>query len=214
MIPALMRPGRPALALLLSMLFLVTACGSLPLFATDGPSRPGGSPVPGSAAPTPNPAPSQMPPTGDPEAGLFVPPDPLCPAPSAAVAAPRLIASVRGASVVMTVGSSSVTTCTTAGSTDVVAAKPTKPLRVVAGDAIRLTLTPGWRFLYWQDWGVTAATAGANVTPEGEMPEQPAVIDIPIPGKSGLSVVGVSVWAISADGGAVSGIEGTVLVQR
>ena len=206
MFMASLRPGHGVLASLLAVLLVVAGCGGLPFFRTDPPTvivTPG--PI--------GPAPGQTFPASDGEGDLFIPPDPVCPAPQGSVAVPRVIASAGSESVVLAVGSSSITTCSTSGSGPIASGSPIVPLRVVAGDVIRLTLSPGWSFLYWQGWNIPGASA-ASATPVGDTPDHPASIIVPVPGKTGSWVVGVSVWAVSEDGRAVSGIDGTVLVQR
>jgi hypothetical protein len=205
MIPASPRPGQRVLVSLLSLLLVVAGCGGLPFFRTEAPPTVVVSPGPS--------GPLQSFPAGDGEGDLFIPPDPLCPAPPGPVAVPVVTASAGTGSVLLAVGSSSVTTCATSGSGPVASGSPVVPLRVAAGDIIRLTLSPGWSFLYWQGWNIPGASS-ASATPEGDTPDHPASIIVPVPGKTGSWVVGVSVWAIREDGRAVSGIEGTVLVQH
>ncbi len=206
MIPASLRPGPAVLASLLSVLLVVAGCGGLPLFHPD---RPPTSPVTSGLT---GPAGTTFPPGGG-EDDLFVPPDPVCSPPAGPVAVPLVTASAGTGSVLVTVGSSSIMTCSTSDSGPIASGSPVVPLRVAAGEVIRLALPPGWRFLYWQGWNIPGASA-ANTTPEGETRDHPASITVPVPGNAGSWVVGVSIWAISDDWRAVSGIEGKVLVQH
>ena len=206
MIPASLRPRHGVLASLLSVLLVVAGCGGLPLFQAATP--PPSSVTPGSTRPA-----GETFPSGGGEDFLFVPPEPVCPAPPGPVVVPQVTASAGSGSVLVTVGSSSVMTCSSSDSVPLASGTAVVPLRVAPGDVIRLALPPGWRFLYWQGWNIPGASA-ANTTPEGETPDHPASITLPVPGNAGSWVVGLSIWAISDDWRAVAGIEGTVLVQH
>jgi len=210
MIPASLGPGQRVLASLLSVLFVVAGCGGLPFFRTAAPSSAAVSPGPSGTA---GPAASRSFAAGDGEDDLYVPPDPLCPAPPDPVAIPVVIASTGSRSVPLAVRSSSVTTCSASGSGPIASGGAGAPLVVASGDVIRLSLTPGWRFIDWTGWNIPGANS-TNATPAGETPDHPATISLPVPGKTGSWVVGVSVWVISEDGRAVAGIEGTILVQH
>jgi hypothetical protein len=168
----------------------------------------------GSPIPVPSSTPFATPEATDQVVEDFVPPEPLCPAPPVAVEAPRLLASVGEVSVLMNTGSSSVLTCSTSGSTDVIPVDPVSPLQVSGNDVIRLTLPPGWNFLYWEGSDHPLAGEGANVTPGGATPARPTFIDIPSPTRLGSSIAIVAAWVISADGRVVASIEGSVLVER
>lgn len=203
--PASLRPGHGVLASLLSVLLVVAGCGDMSLFQADKP--------PASAITHPTLPAGETFPSGGGEDVLFVPPDPVCPAPPGPVAVPQVTASAGTGNVLVTVGSSSITTCSTSDSVPVASGSPVVPLRVAAGDVIRLALPPGWRFLYWQGWNIPGASV-ANTTPEGATPDRPVSITVPVPGNAGSWVVGLSIWAVSDDWRAVAGIEGTVLVQH
>ncbi len=214
--PGPTRRGHRIFAWALLPVLVLAACGG-PVTtspgATDNPT-PSLTPVPGAKDPTEAPTlGATVAPTDDPGAA-FSPPDPLCPAPAAAVEAPRLLASVGSQSALMNAGSTSVVTCSTTGASDAIPVDPTNPLHLVAGEMIHVALSPGWHFLYWDSWNRPAGVEGANVTPGGRTPDRPISIDVPAPNRTGSSILGVVAWTISSDGRTVSGIEGTVLVDR
>lgn len=201
---------------LIASVLLLAACGSR-VVTTAGPSEtptPTLTPVPAGVLPTASLSADGTPARTDDPGGPFTPPDPVCPAPAVAVEAPRMLASVGGASYLMNAGSSSVLTCSTAASSDVIPVDPTTPLHVEAGDRVHVALPPGWRFLYWEAWDKAPGTDEVNATPGGRTPERPTAIDVPIPGRVGASILGVHAWVSSADGRVISGIEGTVLLGR
>lgn len=211
------RRGRPLRLVTLLLPTLLLAACSGPAAETAAPSgtpAPTLTPVPGGLLPTPTPRADATATSTEDPAGPFTPPDPICPAPPVAVEAPRMLASVRGASYLMNAGSSGVITCSTSASSDVVPADPTTPLHVETGDRVHVGLPPGWHFLFWEGWDKAPGAQDANAIPGGRTPERPTAIDVPIPGRLGASILGVHAWVSSADGRVISGIEGTVLVER
>jgi hypothetical protein len=144
----------------------------------------------------------------------FAPPSPACPAPSQAAKAPRVTASIGGGpGIVATYGGSTMTTCSTVGSDDVVPIKPTKGLVAHPGDLMTLTLPSGWQFLHWEGSDHPVVGAGSNTWPPIDLPGRPAHIDVPVPRRSGDSIAGYSFWIVSVDGRIVGRLDVLVRVS-
>jgi len=150
---------------------------------------------------------------GSGEAEAFEPPQPTCPAPANAVTAPTLTVSAAGQAVGMVMGSSTVSTCNTTGADDREDADPTEPLLVPSAGVLTVSLADGWRFLWWEGFDTDADGEGANVRLGSETPERPQAIEIAAPIRTGDSVLGVSAWAIRADGRAVAQVGGEALIR-
>jgi hypothetical protein len=208
------QPASSLFALLAALVVVLVACGG----QAETTVRPVASPsptlvtVPASVAATDVPGDVSSSGPND-EGTVFTPPDPVCPGPGVAVEAPRLLATVDAGRLLMTPGSSGVMTCSTTSSSDVVGINPTIPLHLAGATSIRISVPPGWHFLYWEGWDRRPDGGDANVTPGGETPDGPTMIEIPAPRRAGRSMVGISAWVATADGRVVSGIEGAVLVE-
>jgi hypothetical protein len=114
----------------------------------------------------------------------------------------------------MTMGSSSVITCSSVRSDDLVSSDPTVPIVVGIGGTVRLSLPVGWRFLHWEGWDRPAVGDDANVLLGADTPDRPSSIDVPARSRSGDSILGVAAWVISADERTIASISGTVLVRQ
>jgi hypothetical protein len=213
-----------AVVLVATAALLVESCAGLPGVPASSPASPA------SSSPALTPAVSARPsgpegegptPTGsDPgddglgEVDAFEPPLPSCPAPATAVTAPALTVSAAGQAVAMVMGSSTVSTCSTTGTDDRADADPTDALLVPGdGGALTVSLADGWQFLWWEGFDTDADGEGANVRLGRETPERPLSIEIALPVRTGDSVLGVSAWAIRADGRAVAQIGGEALIR-
>ena len=211
-------PGRGLTALARSFLMalVVAACaGTAGSSSVDSESpSPTLTAVPGSIAPTAQPTQGPTAEPTDAADGPFAPPEPVCPAPAVAVAAPRLLASVGGQDYLMNEGTSIVSTCSTSATSDAIPVDPTDALHVVTGDLVHVALPTGWHFLYWEGWDRAPGLEGANLTPGGRTPDQPTSIDVAIPSRTGASIIGINAWVLSSDGRVVANIEGAVLLER
>jgi hypothetical protein len=146
-------------------------------------------------------------------AAEFVPPDALCPAPAVAIAAPAMTVGLKGgAARPADMGSSVVTTCSTAGSDDRVPPEPKAPLLARPGDVLVFTIARGWRILAWGSSDRPRKGEGINVIPMTVRPEQPTSIEAPIQ-RRGDSIVGVDAWAVGAGGRAIAHVSAVVWVR-
>lgn len=144
----------------------------------------------------------------------FVPPDPRCPAPPIALDPPTLLASVDDDTIPVRMESSTVVTCSTTGSWDAGPMDTASWLSAEPGASVRFVLADGWRFLYWEGWDRPADGDGVNILPGAETPEGPSSIDVPVPSRTGDSILGVEAWVISADERTIASISGAVLLRR
>ncbi len=144
----------------------------------------------------------------------FEPPAAACPAPPNAVSVPDVMVSIGdGPAIVATRGSSSVITCSTVGSDDVVPAEPREGLIAHASDVITLTLPPGWGFLHWEGSDRPAVGDGANIWPGAETPTRPQEIEVPVPVRPGESIAAYTMWVIGAEGRAIGNLEILIRVR-
>jgi len=143
----------------------------------------------------------------------YSPPEPKCPGPAVALEAPRLVVSVGTESWPVTMASSGVRTCTTSQVNDAPFTDPTVPLTIIAGESVHFVLPDGWHFLHWSGWDRPPNTEGANVFPGATTPERPAFVDVPLPSRSGDSILGIEAWVISDDERSIAGISGAILVR-
>ena len=163
------------------------------------------TPVPGGPAPAPTP------PAGN---GEFALPAPVCPGPAKEVLPPPVqVALPDGQSIVATPGSATLTTCTTGSASDTVGQDPAVGLTARAGDRLTVSVPPGWVILAYEGSDRPAVGEGANVTPEIVTTTGPSQVEMPIPARSGRSVVGVTLSIVSADGRVVGRIEALFQVE-
>jgi hypothetical protein len=109
-------------------------------------------------------------------------------------------------------GSSSVVTCSTAGSDDRVVPEPKAPVLAKPGDILVFTLSPGWRILAWQGSERPKGEEGTNIIPSPATPDQPTSIEVPV-ASSGDSIIAVDAWCLRSDGRAVSAISAFAWVR-
>ena len=127
-------------------------------------------------------------------------PQPACPGPDQAAAPPEILAHVDGGpAITATSGSSTTMTCSTTGVTDVVGRSPDTPLLADPGDVITLTVPAGWAFTRWEGFDAPVQGEGANVWPPTTVAGRPRSIDVPVPLRSGDSILGLTVVLISDD---------------
>jgi hypothetical protein len=143
----------------------------------------------------------------------FEPPAPLCPGPATAVSAPSLAVAVgEGAPRAADMGSSTVTTCSTASADDRPEPQPADSLVVAEGDELVFTIEAGWRILAWSAFDTPLVGEGGNVVPDTPTPDLPTSIRVPIM-RPGESRVGVEIWAIGAEGRAIAHVGAVVRVS-
>lgn len=191
------------LACLLGLAF--GACGAAPSLASVEPT----ATVTSGPTLVPTSATSGVPVPADPAS--FTPPPPKCPAPPVAIDPPRLVASLGEISVAVTMGPSSVLTCSTVRSDDLPLGEPTTAVLAEADGKIRFELPDDWRFLYWG--GSDHQGEGINLLMGGETAERPQYIDVPVPFRAGDSVMVIEAWVITADERAIGMVSGALLVR-
>jgi hypothetical protein len=192
--------------LALALLLLLAACQPTGLATASAPTSspavtddPSLTPVP--AGPTATPA----------DAGQFEPPAPGCPSPVDPLTVPEVTVSVgAGPAIVATAGPSTLVTCTMTSASDTISSEPPNGLSAHAGDVLRLSLPAGWQLLHWEGSDRPAVGEGANVWPGADTPQRPRQIDVPVPVRDGESIVGYTLWVISADGRVVGQLEITI----
>ena len=156
--------------------------------------------------PPPTSAPSLTPVPGGPtataaEPAEFVPLAPACPAPPDADAVPQVLISIgKGPGILVTPASSTLMTCTTTSVTDAISSEPTEGLLAHPGDRMSMSLPAGWHFLRWEGSDRPVVGEGANVLQPTDTPDRPTQIEVPVPIRTGDSIVGLSSWVVSADG--------------
>lgn len=162
---------------------------------------------------TPSSAPSPSSVVPSPVALAFAPPTPVCSPPATEVTMPEVNVAVRGAGVVATRGSSTVTTCSTTGTDDTIPARSYQPLAVSSGDQLELTVPPGWAFLHVE--GTDRPIDGQPRTDRApiDRPDRPILVEVPAPVQVGDSVVGLTIWLVGEGGGVVGSIDVTFLVR-
>ena len=116
---------------------------------------------------------------------------------------PDVIVSVGGApGIVATRGSSTVLTCTTTGTYDVVPSDPIGIVSAANGDRLELALPTGWGFLRVE-----------GVTTPIDTPDRPSRIDVPGPARLGESIVSFNLWLLRDHGRVVGYLEIRVRVR-
>ena len=90
-------------------------------------------------------------------------------------------------------------TCSTTGVADVVGRSPEVPLLADPGDVITLTVPVGWAFTRWEGFDSPVIGEGANVWPPTTVAGRPRSIDVPVPVRTGDSILGLTVVLISDD---------------
>jgi hypothetical protein len=143
----------------------------------------------------------------------FMPPTPRCPAPAEAARPPVMTVGVKGGpSRPADMGSSSVVTCSTAGSDDRVVPEPKAPVLAKPGDLLVFTLSPGWRILAWQASEHPKGEEGATIIAGTTTLDQPMSIEVPV-ASSGDSIIAVDAWCLRSDGRAVSSVSAFAWVR-
>ena len=209
-----MRTIARILICLAALTVALAACGGStpPASASSQPSTTGASsrladltPVPGGPEPAPTPPPGNR---------EFALPAPVCPGPANEVRPPPVrVALADGQSITATPGAATLTTCTTGSATDTVGQDPAVGLSAHAGDRLTVSVPPGWVILAYQGFDRPSVGEGGNVTPQIVTTTGPAQVDIPIPARSGRSVVGVTLSIVSADGRVVGQVEALFQVE-
>jgi hypothetical protein len=189
--------------------FLLSACAGLPPANSGAPSVTAltfASPSP-SAIQSVSASRGSVDPQGSPNSAVsaepseFVPPSPVCPSPLKKVVVPQVMASIgAGAAIIARPYTSTFTTCTTTAVADGVPSLPAHGVAAHPGDALRLVLPSGWRFLRWEEGDGPVVGDAGNVDAPMDTPKRPQIIDVPVPGRSGDSKVGLTLWVISLDG--------------
>ena len=184
---------------------LVAACASS---SASRPDLSSGSPTADVTGAVSSPSPSSGPSTPAAKPTEFVPPSPVCPAPSDEVEPPDVVARIgEGAPLTATRGSSTFTTCSTVATSDV--PQPIAPPNGLAahpGDMIALALPAGWRFLRWEGVDDTRLDGG-TIFPPTDTLERPQQIEIPAGIRPGDYLGFYSLWIISADERVVGQLE-------
>lgn len=142
------------------------------------------------------------------------PPGPLCPGP--AVPAPEPNVSVRigdGAPVPATMGSSTTQTCTTTGVADVGELDYPAPLVGDAGDDLTFAVDGDWHIRWIQVFDRDKREESGDTTREGPVAEGPPEVTIPIPARTGNSIVGMTMWVVSDDGRTVAQLNPSTWVR-
>jgi hypothetical protein len=144
----------------------------------------------------------------------FVAPSPECPAPAYAVEPPNVAASAGGRlAVFATRGSHTVVTCSTSGSSDASPTSPTERLEARRGETISLSLPADWRFVHWEGSDAAAVGEGANVWQPTDLPDPTRSFELPVPNRTGDSIVTLDVVVVSLDRHVVMRISIQVLVH-
>jgi hypothetical protein len=132
-------------------------------------------------------------------------PTPTCPSPSVASSAPAVrVAVIGGDAIVAAPGSSTLQTCSTAGTSDATADDPKVGVIAHSGDKLTLSVPAGWSILAYQS---SERPAGGDETNPGPLVILPAAspsIQMSVPTRHGRSIVSI-VLAIVSDGGQVVG---------
>lgn len=200
---------------LVLMLAAVAGCGSV------APSKVAPTPTPAPSKATTQPAPELTPVPGAPstpaetaEAEAFQLPSPVCPAPAVAATAPDVrVAAGDGEPIIAAQGSTTLSTCTTTLAEDTVGDDPPGVLTARAGDRLTVEVPAGWSILAYEGHDRPARGEGANVTPLVVLAAPAATIKLPVPGRAGRSIVGVSLSIVSQGGQVVGQIEARFQVQ-
>ncbi len=229
--------GAGAIVFCVLVAVAVAACG-----ATASPTPSPAAPAPAATPPTlpsarPNPTPTAVatplpvptptsvptpvqptpvPPSPSPSepAGPFEPPVPACPAPPNAVDPPHVTAQNEGgAPVAASMGSSTVMTCSTVGTSDNPEPVPVKALAADPGQAVTMTLDAGWRVLHWEASAHPRGTDDWQAIGAAETPDRPMSISVSVPDVKGDWIVIVSIWAIRLDGRVVAQVSPVVWVR-
>jgi hypothetical protein len=192
----------------IGLLLLAAACQPIGLMSAS-PSAPSPAQV---EDPSLTPVPGG--PTATPDAeGQFERPAPLCPSPVGEVTMPEVVASVgRAPAIVATAGRSTLITCSTTSAFETVSSDPPLGLMAQTGDTLRLTLPAGWHLLHWSGFDRPMLGEGDNARTGAETPDRPRQIEVPVPDRSGDSIVGLTIWVISADGRVVGQLEVSVVL--
>lgn len=199
---------RPIVAMI-ALSVLLAACSvtivATPAGSTDRPAldSPDPSVVASAIPPSPEPTPAEAP--SD--------PTPLCPAPPAAAKPPNVVASIaEGNSIPATLGSYTLTTCSTVASVDgpPLMAAP-QALAAHMGDMLWLTLPSDWRFFRWEGIDDTHLDGGVMFEPT-DLPDRPQQIEVPISALGNRAGI-YSLSIVSLDGKVVGRIEVRVAVR-
>ena len=126
---------------------------------------------------------------------------------------PEVMATVgRAPAIVATAGPSTLVTCSTTSAFETVSSDPPLGLMAQAGDTLRVTLPAGWHMLHWSGFDRTTLGEGDNARTGADTPDRPRQIEVPVPNRSGDSIVGLTLFVISADGRVVGQLEISVVV--
>jgi hypothetical protein len=176
-------------------ILIVAACN-----ATISPTASVPQAPPTTSAPSLTPVPGGPTPTAA-EPAEFVPPAPACPAPPDPDTVPQVLISIGdGPGIPVTPASSTLMTCTTTSVTDAISSEPTEGLLAHPGDRMIMSLPAGWHFLRWEGSDRPVVGEGANVLQPTDTPDRPSQIEVPVPIRTGDSIVGLSTWVVGADG--------------
>jgi hypothetical protein len=76
-----------------------------------------------------------------------------------------------------------------------------------------VSLPPGWFLLAWDAIDQPADGVGDHILPTVATPQHPADVKVPVPLRSGVSIVSVTLYVSAVNGGAVGQVEARVGVQ-
>ena len=126
---------------------------------------------------------------------------------------PEVTVSVGGGPAIpATAGPSTLVTCSTTSAFETVSSDPPLGLMAQAGDTLHVTLPAGWHLLRWSGFDRPLLGEGDNPRTGAATPDRPRQIAVPVPNRSGDSMVGFTLWVISVDGRVVGQLEISVVV--
>jgi hypothetical protein len=209
-----------AVAAILALLALGAVAVGSSLFDRDAvrltvvePSPSNLAPAPVAPSPTPsNPAPTE---SASVESVGYEPPAPACPAPSEAVPAPTIDLSMGDREIILTptITSQLVTTCSTVMPSDFAEAEPQEAETVLEGQAIDVSVEPGWQILHWEGFDRPRDREGTNVIPGGTLDDRPSSITVAVPEREGDVLVGLTIWAQTIDGRVIANVSTIVWLR-